>query len=463
MHYQTDEAYNLLHEGILALARAEQQGMRVDTKYIHKKQRKITQEIAKNEKDFMKTKFYKKWDKSTSKKVNIYSSDQLSKYLYDTLKIKIKKQTSSGGGSTDEEALQQLNIPELDIVLRNKKLKKMRDTYLEGFLREEADGYIHPFFNLHLVKTFRGSSDSPNFQNIPKRDEEAMNVVRRALFPRPGHQLLELDYSQLEVRIAACYHQDPMMLKYINDPTTDMHRDMAQELFKIKKFNSDDKTHKVIRAATKNGFVFPQFYGDYYVNCAKNLTVGWGQLPEKGKWKPGQGIAFEKGHLSDHMIKQGFPNLKTYMDHVQKIEKDFWNKRFPVYNKWKKQWYYDYQKNGFITSKTGFTFQGAMSRNDVINYPVQGAAFHVLLWSLIQATNSFLRDRFDTRIIGQIHDAIVLDVNPKELHQVIPIMKCIMCNDVVQHWDWINVPLQIEAELCEVDQPWSTKKDYEIN
>ena len=60
-----------------------------------------------------------------------------------------------------------------------------------------------------------------------------MNMCRKALFPRPGHQLLEADFSGLEVRIAACYHKDKTMVKYITDPTTDMHGDMAKQIFMI--------------------------------------------------------------------------------------------------------------------------------------------------------------------------------------------------------------------------------------
>ena len=108
-----------------------------------------------------------------------------------------------------------------------------------------------------------------------------------------------------------------------------------------------------------------------------------------------------------------------------------------------------------------------MSRNDVINYPVQGAAFHILLWSLIEATKAFLnerflKERFRTRIIGQIHDAIILDVYPPELEQVVKIMRCIMCNDVTHHFEWINVPLDIDAEISPVDKSWADKEHYEL-
>ena len=63
-----------------------------------------------------------------------------------------------------------------------------------------------------------------------------MKTTRKALYPRPGHQLLEVDYSGLEVRIAACYHKDPVMLKYINTGY-DMHADMAAQIFMIDDFD----------------------------------------------------------------------------------------------------------------------------------------------------------------------------------------------------------------------------------
>ena len=62
--------------------------------------------------------------------------------------------------------------------LKIKKLKKARSTYLRGILRETVDGFIHPFFNLNLVITYRSSSDHPNFQNIPVRNAEIKKPLR---------------------------------------------------------------------------------------------------------------------------------------------------------------------------------------------------------------------------------------------------------------------------------------------
>ena len=85
--------------------------------------------------------------------------------------------------------------------LQIRKLEKIKGTYLEAFVREQTDGFIHPFYNLHNVRTYRSSSADPNFQNIPKRDKESMKICRRAILPRPGHMLVEADFSALEVNI----------------------------------------------------------------------------------------------------------------------------------------------------------------------------------------------------------------------------------------------------------------------
>jgi DNA polymerase I len=462
VHPKSIEAYKLLHEGTLALARAEQQGVRIDLEYTEAKKEEITNKIEELENEFMSTNLYKHWKHTTGRRsVNIYSNQQLAHFLYKTKKLDPLKETASGLGSTSEEALSQLEVPELELLVRARKLKKVRDTYLDAFLREQVNGYIHPLFNLHLVTTFRSSCDRPNFQNIPKRDEEAMQITRRALFPRPGHQLIEIDFKSLEVRIAACYHKDPSMLRYIEDPTTDMHRDLAVQIFLIDKFNKGNSAHAYLRNAAKNGFVFPQFFGDYYKNCAGYMAQLWGKLP-KSKWKKGQGYALKDNYfLADHLIEKGINSYNDFVDHVRDIEDHFWTNRFIEFKRWKKVWWQKYQKNGYVDMFTGFRCGGVLSQNDAINYPVQGAAFHCLLWSLIQMDRRIIEKKWDTRIIGQIHDAIVLDVNPKELNIVAETLRRIMCEDIREAWPWIVTPLDVDFELSPVDKSWAEKKPYE--
>jgi len=69
-------------------------------------------------------------------------------------------------------------------LLEIRKLKKIKDTYLDSYLREQVDGIVHAFFNLNNVRSGRSGSSNPNLQNVPRRDEEAMHIVRRAIIPR---------------------------------------------------------------------------------------------------------------------------------------------------------------------------------------------------------------------------------------------------------------------------------------
>lgn len=459
----TEAAYRLFHDGTLALARAEQQGMRIDLEYCEKKERHLTRKIHRLEQNFINSKFYRRWAGSMRARPNINSNPQLAYFLYEIEKIPPIKITATGKGATDEEALEKLNLPELNDILEIRKLKKIRDTYLKGFVREQINGQIHPSFNLHTVRTFRSSSDRPNFQNIPKRDKEAKRMIRKAIYPRRGHQLMEIDFGSLEVRIAACYHHDPTMMAYIRDPSTDMHGDMAKQIFKIKDFDKKLPEHALLRGAVKNGFVFPQFYGDYYKNCALYIASNtWCRLPE-GRWRKGQGVSMPGGKtISDHLIRQGIKSTDDFVNHIRKIEQDFWGTRFPVYAEWKEEWWREYLKTGSINMLTGFTCYGVMGKNDCINYPVQGSAFHCLLWGFIELDRYFEKNNFKTRLIGQIHDAVIFDVHPDELEKVIEVSRHILIEKLPENWKWICVPLEVEAEVGNVDESLDDLKPFYV-
>lgn len=457
-HPKSIEAYNLLHNGALALARAEAAGIRVDMEYVENKIIHLTRKMEYYDRKFKESKFYKDWEESQEKEPNPNSPVQLSKFLYEVKKLKPPKLTGTGKGSTDKESLLALNIPDLNNMLESKKLKKIRD-YLEGFKREQVDGWMHPSFNLHLVVTYRSSSDRPNFQNIPKRDKIAMKITRKALYPRPGHQLLEVDYGQLEVRIAACYNQDTQLIYDIIKG--DMHADMAAQIFKIDNFDKHIPEHAYLRNAAKSGFVFPQFYGDYFKNCAEYLACQWGELP-KGTWTYDKGVIVdqEEGRtLAKHLIGKGIHNYTAFENHLKDIESDFWGRRYKRYARWKEKHWLQYQKTGYVDLLTGFRCQGLMSKNDAINYPIQGSAFHCLLWSFIELDKFLCTYKWRSRLIGQVHDSMILDVYPKELHSVIGHIKKITTEDLPKAWDWINVPLEVDFEICDVDASWADKKE----
>jgi DNA polymerase I len=456
---ETKDAYKLLHEGVLALARAERQGIRVDMDYIQQTKKELDQKIEGKEKALKLTDFYLQWTHSKGEKEpNINSDPQLKHYLYKIRKETPTKQTASGAGSTDETSLKELGIPELDYILEMRKLKKLKNTYLEQFEREAVDGYLHPSFNLQTVISYRSSSNNPNFQNIPSRDKEAMRLTRRALFPRPGHQLLEVDYSGLEFNINACYSKDPVMLEYCRNPNSDPHADVANQVFLID-YDSTIPGYKTLRSASKNGFTFPELYGDYYKNCASNLACNWGGLKPDRKWKKGQGIELGASHLSDHLIDQGIKSLFDYTDHVKQVEQEFFD-RFAIHKKYMEQTYEEYLRTKQVSLNTGFVCQGVMSRNQVLNYKIQGSAFHILLKSFIKLDGIMRLEKWDSKLIGQIHDSIVFDIHPEELEYVAKIIHEVTTKEVPAEWPWIIVPLKVDMELSPVDCSWADKKHY---
>jgi DNA polymerase I-like protein with 3'-5' exonuclease and polymerase domains len=459
----TSEAYKLLHRGVLALSRAEQQGIRIDVEYCNQAKAELTERISQLEKNLYDTNFYRHWSHSIgNKKPNIYSNSQLSNYLYKTKKIEPVFTTKSGQGSTDEEALTQLNIPELNDMLIIRKLKKIRDTYLEAFTREQVNGVIHPNFNLHLVQTFRSSSDSPNFQNISKRDKEAMKIIRSAIRPRPGHQLAEIDYSGVEFRIAGCYYQDPTMLKYIQN-NSDIHEDIAAKVMQIDNFNKRDPIHAFFRSAAKNGFVFPQLYGSWYKRCAVNIACEWGGLLEKKNWKANQGTKLADGYFSDYLLEKGINNIEKFQKHVQSVEDYYWNDIFTTGKKYQKKIWSSYQKKGYIDSFTGFRYSGLMTLNQILNYPIQGSAFHCLLWSFIELDRQIIERQWDSRLNGQIHDALNCDLLPEETKKFTALARRITCIELPKAFTWINVPLDVEIDIGKVDASWAEMEKMEEN
>ena len=465
------DAYNLLHEGAIALANAEMQGLRIDIDYVLEQKEKLTQEIVDIEKKFKVTKFYKDWVKSRNGEEPNYNSNfQLKKYLYevkgftpakytDKGKQELKEQGGSDKGSTDEEALKELGIKELQHILRIRKLKKIRDTYLENIEKETVRGYLHPMYNLHTTRTYRSSSSRINSQNMPSRDPESMKIVRSAIYPRPGHQLMEVDYKSLEVSISACIHQDPTMLKYLREGG-DMHKDIGGEIFKIE-IDKSTKWGSTLRKATKNGFVFPQFYGDYFGNNAIHLCQ-WIDLPKNKRFRPGQGIQLEEGTIADHLRENGIKTFQDFVDYLEDMQDDLWGNRFPVYAKWKEDIWKFYKDNGYIESPTGFRFIGAMRKNDTTNYPIQASAFHVLLRSFIELDGIQQQEGWDTKLIGQIHDSIIIDTLPSERDYIIEKVKEVTTKKVPKEWSWIITPLTVEFEICPVDGSWAEKEELTI-
>lgn len=452
----TADAYRLLHDGACALARVEEAGIRIDVGLLDRTIEEVGRQIAALEKELKLDDFWRVWRKRFGDRANIGSRQQLGDVLCRELGVAGVETTPTGRVKATEEVLNRVDLPFVARFLELEKLKKLKSTSLEGVRREVVDGWLRPSFSLNLVRTYRSSSDTPNFQNLPVRDKNMGRLIRQCFVPRDGHVLVEIDYVQHEVRVSACYHHDPTMLRYIADANADLHREMACECYRLEM----NQVSKEIRFCAKNQFVFPQFYGSHHGQCAVNL---WNAV-DAHQLKLADGMP-----LREHLRAQGLTELGddrrqtkpgTFRDHIRLVEERFWNKRFPVYARWKRDWWEAYRRSGSFAMLTGFRISGVYGRNDVLNYPVQGTAFHILLWSLIRLVRWLEKRRARSVVVGQIHDSILADVCRDELDAFLAEAKRVMTEDVREYWKWIVVPLAIEVEVGE--RNWWDKVKTEV-
>ena len=446
------DGYNLLHQGVIALSEVENNGMRVDTAYLDLAITKTAARIKYLEDALRTCTEYKLQRRRFGLNTNMRSREQLATVLFDEMGHDPATMTAGGKPQLDETALERIGTQYAKDFLQLEKLSKLHGTYLLGVRREVEGEYVHCFFGLHLVRSYRGQSDSPNLQNIPIRDPLQGKIIRRAFIPRPGNALIETDYSSLEVMVACALSGDK---KLTYDATEgDMHRDMAAECYLL----PPGGVLKPVRQTAKGGFVFAEFYGDWYKQVTKNLWDGI----ERGHLTTPDGVG-----LAEHLATQGItgrgacdpkvdPVEGTFEKHIQGVEDRFWNKRFRVYHAKRKAWIEEYKQQGYIDLVTGFRCMGPMSKNQVMNYHIQGPAFHCLLWSLITLQREIKQRGMGAKIIGQIHDSIIGDVPLAEVDDYLHLVQDITTNRIRREWDWITVPFKIEAEMATTN--WYEKK-----
>lgn len=454
-----EDARRLMHEGALALSRVEENGIRIDTDLLDQTIERVGLRVDNLSERLKGSEEWTEWRKRFGSKASLGSRPQ----LIETLKrmghaLSGEKTRSGERDKADKTTLERLDIPFVRDYLEIEKLKKLHGTYLLGVRREVVDGLLHPSFNLHTVVTYRSSSDRPNFQNIPIRDKLIGKLIRRCFVPRDGHVLVEVDFKQLEVSISTAYHRDPRMIEYLENGY-DFHRALAAELYVLE----ESEVSSVVRYCAKNKFVFPEFYGDYFAQCASSLWEAIDSMNLMANGRP----------LKEHLAEQGITSLGrsashwssgrietekgTFVDHVREVEREFWEERFCVYAEWKVRWWQKYLERGWFDLLTGFREGGLYKRNDVINHPVQGSAFHCLLWCLIETVKWLAKNKMRSMVVGQIHDSMLIDVHRKELDEFLERVRKIATVQLREAWRWIIVPLAVDVAVAE--ENWFEKKE----
>lgn len=451
----TPEANQLWLETAITLSEMSAQGMCVDTSYIIKKSHEVTLQIAELEEALRQSDEYRIWRSVYGAKTNLTSRPQLKEVMYKHLGYEKYINARTMKVQMNEAALEYIDTPFAHRYLEIEKLKKVLGTYLVGIMPEIQNGRVHPFFSLNNIDSYRSASQAPNVQNIPKRNPITKKLARGAYIASPGNVLCEIDYGQLEVRIGKCYHNDPVMHEYLMNPKSCMHTDTAMELFLLER---SEVTKKGTRDIAKNAFVFAQFYGSTWFNCAPLI---WKRLiRDKCTLEGSDKLVLD--HLQENGITElgvcdpeNDPEPYTFAYRCKQVEDSFWNRRFTGYTEWKKRFFYDYLQNQGFRMKTGFACNNDLTRRQVLNYPVQGSSFHCLAKSLNIIRKEIRRKRMRSRLICEIHDALIADCPPSEVYDFAKMCERIMTQQVPQEWRWITIPLIVEAEVSEVDGSWA--------
>jgi len=310
---------------------------------------------------------------------NLGSPKQLQEILYKKLEIPIIKKTPKGQPSTAEDVLQELShehkLPK--IILEHRSLSKLRSTYTEKLPQQisHRTGRIHTSYHQAVTATGRLSSSNPNLQNIPIRTKEGRRI-REAFIAPENNSILAADYSQIELRIMAHLSNDQALMDAFSTGQ-DIHRSTAAEVLDIHAEKVTSEQRRWAKAIN-----FGLIYGMSAFGLAKQLGIPRYQAQE----------------YIDLYFKN-YPQVQSFMDETKEKAR----KHGHIETIYGRRLYLP-----DINSKNGLRRKYA--ERSAINAPMQGSAADIIKLAMIDVSNWLKSANAPARIIMQVHDELVLEV-----------------------------------------------------
>ncbi len=341
---------------------------------------------------------------------NPASPKQIQTILFEKHNLPILKKTPKGDPSTSEEVLSELaNEYELPrMILFYRGLAKLKNTYTDKLplMISPNDQRIHTNYNQIGTVTGRLSSNDPNLQNIPVRNEEGRRI-RQAFIAPEGYKIISADYSQIELRIMAHLSQDNSLLNaFANDK--DIHRVTASEI--LGKAETDVTAEERRRAKAVN---FGLIYGMSAFGLSKQINI-----PRK-----------EAQFYIDRYFER-YPGVQTYMEKTRESAAE----------------------QGYVETLSGrrlylpkIRSTNAMERRGAeraaINAPMQGTAADIIKTAMIRMSEWLkTQDTNNIKMVMQVHDELVFEVKAEYVEQYRDKIKSIMENCYQ-----LSVPLRVDA------------------
>lgn len=386
------------------IAEMEMAGISLDAAFLAQMSGELSQRMAEIEKMVYQ---------AVGETFNINSPQQLSQALFTRLKLEPPdrtKKTASGHYSTSADVLELMrgkhNV--VDQILEYRELAKLRSTYLDALPLQinPATGRVHTSYNQTGSVTGRLASSDPNLQNIPVRTELGRQV-RQAFVAAEGCQLLSVDYSQVELRIAAHMSNDEAMLAAFLDHQ-DIHTATAAAIYNIplEQVTKDQRRHA---KAINFGLIYGM--SPYGLTRTTDLTLA------------------EAEDFVEAYFKR-FPGIKQYLDRVRiQAATDGY-----VETLLGRRRYFPGLKN-----PQNQTVRNREER-EAINAPIQGTAADIMKLAMIRVQESLKEKGLASRMLLQVHDELVLECPEEELSQAAEVVQ-----QVMEAVFPLKVPLQTEA------------------
>lgn len=352
---------------------------------------------------------------SAGEEFNPNSPVQLGKILFEKLGLpKGVKSKKTGAWGTDAAVLEELADDGYEIareILEYRQFAKLKSTYTDA-LQEQINpktGRVHTNFMQTIASTGRLSSNDPNLQNIPIRQEEG-RLIRRAFIAEKGKLLLSADYSQVELRLMA-HVADVKALKDAFASGADIHAATASQIFGVPVEGMDPMIRRRAKAIN-----FGIIYGISAFGLAKQLGIERREAQD---------------YITAYFAK--YPEIKTYMEDTIAFARANGYVMTPFGRKC---------SVGPINDKNAARRQFA--ERAAINAPIQGGAADIIKKAMRQVTPALREVGLSADLLLQVHDELILEMPETEAEKTADIVKKVMENVFS-----LSVPLIAEVGIAD--------------
>jgi DNA polymerase-1 len=389
---------------VSVLADMEMTGITLDSAFLGGMSAELSQRLAELEEQVYQ---------QVGERFNLNSTQQLSDALFNRLQLEPpdrRAKTASGHYSTSAEVLESLRgkHPVVDWVLEYRELAKLKSTYLDALPLQvnPLTGRVHTSYNQTGSVTGRIASSDPNLQNIPIRTDLGRQV-RRGFIASAGKALLSVDYSQVELRIAAHMSGDQAMLETFR-AGLDIHTATAAAVYGIP---LEQVTSQQRRRA--KGINFGLIYGMSAFGLTRQTDLTLAEAED-----------FVQAYFRQ------FPGVKAYLDGMRRLAAD--------------QGYVEtlLGRRRYFPGLKGQGNPATRSREEreAINAPIQGTAADIMKIAMLHVPAALVKAGLAGRMLLQVHDELVLECPVAELGQTARLVQSVM----EEAYD-LHAPLKTEA------------------